>query len=69
MELEKILNSKGFQEENNVGEVCSLDLRHRGHQHLILVLVESVETISDSVWSILDQLCPSKAPNLITRHE
>ena len=34
MEVQKVLDSEGLEEEDHVGQIGPLDLRHGGHQHL-----------------------------------
>ena len=37
MKLQQILNSKGLEKKDNIGQVCPLNFWHRGHQQFIFV--------------------------------
>ena len=49
MEEQKVIDPKWLEQQNNVGKICSLDLRHRGRQQLILVgtLCVQPETLAE----------------------
>ncbi len=44
MEQQQILHSQRFEQQYDISQVGSLDLRHRGCQHLFLVLTVGVQT-------------------------
>ena len=43
MELKKILHSKGFEQEDYISQIRSLDFWQSGDEHLVFVLPLSVE--------------------------
>ena len=46
MELEEVLHSKGLEQQHNVSQVGTLDLWHRGLQHLAPVAPLRVQTVT-----------------------
>ena len=46
VELQQVLDAERLEEEDDVGEVRPLDLGHRRHQQLLLVLPVRVEPVA-----------------------
>ncbi len=48
MESHQIPNAKRFEQKDNIGQVCSLNLGYRGDEHFLLKLADRVEAVSNT---------------------